>query len=153
MANFQRRRRRQRLVTQAREASLKRVKGGSSYKAGKFGAEHASTRGKTQRGRLRGRGLGRGKGIAGSKRDALKRHRSRSSTSSSLNSSRSSSEDDTDTECAICGEREPPPVAMRCIARRGKAVQKADWVQCDLCQSWIHCFCADIDASEVMDAF
>ena len=120
-ANLQRRRRRQRLVTQAREAALIRAEGGSSYRAGKFGAEHVSSRGKTQRGRgrgngrgrgrgggrVRGRGSGRGKGITGSKRTALKRHRPPSSTSSSLDSLRNSSED-TDTECGICGDANRP---------------------------------------------
>ena len=67
------------------------------------------------------------------------------SLSSPSSDDHSSSSDESTTLCAICNQREPDPVALRQV---GKKIE-SQWVCCDVCSDWIHCYCADVDYETV----
>ena len=138
-SNFQRRRRRMKLVKQYREKALLKSEGGGSYRGGQFGAE--STQNKRCR-KTRGRGRQAGRVSTGMKRKLKERTTSISSPSSG---DASSSSDESTTLCAICNQREPDPVALR---RVGKKIE-SQWVCCDVCSDWVHCYSADVDYETV----
>ena len=70
----------------------------------------------------------------------LKERTTPSLSSPSSDDGYSSSSDESTTLCAICNQREPDPVALR---RVGKKIE-SQWVCCDVCSDWIHCYCADV---------
>ena len=127
------------LVKQYREKALLKSEGGGSYRGGQFGAE--STQSKRCR-KTRGRGRQAGRVSTGMKRKLKERTTSVSSPSSG---DASSSSDESTTLCAICDKREPDPVALR---RVGKKIE-SQWVCCDVCSDWVHCYCADVDYETV----
>ena len=139
-SNFQRRRRRMKLVKQYREKALLKSEGGVSYRGGQFGAESTQSK---KRGRTRGLVRQARRVSTGLKRKL--KERSAPSISSPSSGDASGSSDESTTLCAICDQREPDPVALR---RVGKKVE-SQWVCCDVCSDWVHCYCADVDYETV----
>ena len=139
-SNFQRRRRRMKLVKQYREKALLKSEGGVSYRGGQFGAESTQSR---KRGCTRGLVRQARRVSTGLKRKL--KERSAPSISSPSSGDASGSSDESTTLCAICDQREPDPVALR---RVGKKVE-SQWVCCDVCSDWVHCYCADVDYETV----
>ena len=140
-SNFQRRRRRMKLVKQFREKALLKSEGGGSYRGGQFGAESTQRKIRAQ---TRGRGRQARRVSTGVKRKL--KERSTPSVSSQSSGDASSSSDESTTLCAICNQREPDPVALR---RVGKKIE-SQWVCCDVCSDWVHCYCADVDYETVI---
>ena len=140
-SNFQRRRRRMKVVKQYREKALLKSEGGESYRGGQFGAESTQRKMRLQ---TRGRGRQARRVTTGVKRK-LKERTPTPSLSSPSSDDHSSSSDESTTLCAICNQREPDPVALR---RVGKKIE-SQWVCCDVCLDWIHCYCADVDYETV----
>ena len=139
-SNFQRRRRRMKLVKQYREKALLKSEGGVSYRGGQFGAESTQSK---KRGRTRGLVRQARRVSTGLKRKL--KERSAPSISSPSSGDASGGSDESTTLCAICDQREPDPVALR---RVGKKVE-SQWVCCDVCSDWVHCYCADVDYETV----
>ena len=139
-SNFQRRRRRMKLVKQYREKALLKSEGGGSYRGGQFGAENTQSK---MRGRSRGRARQARKVSTGVKRKL--KERATLSISSLSSGDASSSSDESTTLCAICNQREPDSVALR---RVGKKIE-SQWVCCDVCSDWVHCYCADVEYETV----
>ena len=139
-SNFQRRRRRMKLAKQFREKALLKSEGGGSYRGGKFGAESTQ---KKMRVQTRGRGRQARRVSAGAKRNL--KERDTPSISSPSSGDASSSSDESTTLCAICDQREPDPVALRRVGKKNKS----QWVCCDVCSDWVHCYCADVDYETV----
>ena len=135
-SNFQRRRRRMKLVKQNREKALLKSEGGGSYRGGQFGAESTQSK---MRAQPRGRGRQARRVSTGVKRKF--KERTTPSIYSASSGDTSSSSDESTTLCAICDQREPDPVALR---RVGKKIE-SQWVCCDVCSDWVHCYCADVD--------
>ena len=73
------------------------------------------------------------------------KERSTPSVSSESSGDESSSSDESTTLCAICNQREPDPVALRRVGKKNES----QWVCCDVCSAWIHCYCADVDYETV----
>ena len=142
-SNFQRRRRRMKLVKQYREKALLKSEGGGSYRGGHYGAENTQSK---MRGRTRGRSR-QARGVSTGVKRKLKA-RSTPSVSSPSSGDASSSSDESTTLCAICDKREPDPVALR---RVGKKIE-SQWVCCDVCSDWLHCYCADVDYESISAA-
>ena len=124
------------LVKQYREKALLMSEGGGSYRGGRYGAENTQSK---MHGRARGRGR-QARGVSIGVKRKLK-ERSTPSVSSPSSGDASSSSDESTTLCAICDKREPDPVALR---RVGKKIE-SQWVCCDVCSDWVHCYCADVD--------
>ena len=141
-SNFQRRRRRMKLVKQYREKALLKSEGGGSYKGGRYGAENTQSKRPRQ---TRGRSRQARRVSTGLKRKL--KERSTPSVSSQSSGDPSSSLDESTTLCAICNQREPDPVALR---RVGKKIE-SQWVCCDVCLDWVHCYCADVDYETVSE--
>ena len=139
-SNFQRRRRRMKLVKQYREKALLKSEGGGSYRGGHFGSE--STQSKMRR-QTRGRARQTRRVSTGVKRKL--KERTTPSISSPSSDDASISSDESTTLCAICNQREPDPVALR---RVGKKIE-SQWVCCDVCSDWVHCYCADVEYDTV----
>ena len=139
--NFQRQRRRMKVVKQYREKALLKSEGGGSYRGGQFGAE--STQRKM---RLQTRGRGRQeRRVSTCVKKKLKERTTPSLSSPSSSDDYSNSSDESTTLCVICNQREPDPVALR---RVGKKIE-SQRVCCDVCSDWIHCYCADVDYETV----
>ena len=135
--NTKRRRRRLKLAKESREKALLRSEGGSSYKSGHFGSEQT-------RRRSRGRGaVGRASSRV-TKRGVQNRNLSPDSSLPSSNDSTNS--DESTTLCAICHLREPEPFTQR---RVGHKMDPLDWVCCDQCSEWHHCYCVDVEFESV----
>ena len=134
-SNFQRRRRRMKVVKQYREIALLKSEGGGSYREGQFGAESTL--------RTRGRSRRASRVYTGVKRKL--KERTTPSLSSPSSSDDSSSSDESTTLCAICNQREPDPVALRRVGRK----IESQWVCCDVCSDWVHCYCADVECETV----
>ena len=137
---FQRRRRRMKLVKQYRKKALLKSEGGSSYRGGRYGAENTQSK---MRGQTRGRARQARRVSTGIKRKLIER--STPSVSSPSSGDASSSSDEWTTLCAICNQREPDPATLR---RVGKKIE-SQWVCCDKCSDWVHCYCADVDYETV----
>ena len=121
------------LIKLYREKALLKSEGGGSYKGGRYGAEDTqSKRPKQTRGRSR-----QARRVSTGLKRKLK-ERSTPSVSSQSFGDPSSSSDESTTLCAICNQREPDPVALR------KKIE-SQWVCCDVCLDWVHCYCADVD--------
>ena len=136
-SNTKRRRRRLKLAKESREKALLRSEGVSSYKSGHFGSEQT-------RRRIRGRGaVGRA-----SSRAAKRSVRNRNfSPDFSLPSSDDSTKSDESTMlCAISHMREPEPFSQRRVRHK---IDPLDWVCCDQCLEWHHCYCADVEFESV----
>ena len=95
------------------------------------------------RGQTRGRG-GQARRVSTGVKRKLK-ERSTPSVSSPSSGDGSSSSHESTTLYAICNKREPDPVALR---RIGKKIE-SQWVCCDECSDWIHCYCADVEYKTV----
>ena len=128
-SNFQRRRRRMKLVKQYREKALLKSIGGGSYRGGRYGAENTKSK---MRGQTQGRARQARRVSTGMKRKL--KERNTPSVSSPSSGDASSSSDESTTLCAIFNQREPDPVALR---RVGKKIE-SQWVCCDYCSDWIH---------------
>ena len=102
-SNFQRRRRRMKLVKQYREKALLKSEGGGSYRGGQFGDENTQSK---MRGRSRGRSRHARRVSTGLKRKL--KERSTPSVSSLSSGDASSSSDESTTLCAICNQRVGP---------------------------------------------
>ena len=139
-SNFQRLRRRMKLAKRFREKALLKSEGGGSYRGGQFGAEHTQRK---MRAQSRGRGRQRRRVSTGLKRKL--KERSTPSVSSESSGDASSNSDESTTLCAICNQREPDPVCFRRVAKN----IESQWVCCDVCSDWIHCYCADVDYETV----
>ena len=82
-------------------------------------------------------------GLTRRRRGGVKRtikERSVSSISTQSSSDSSSSSDESDTLCSICHQRKPEPIAKRRIGKKNQS----EWVCCDKCCEWVHCYCADV---------
>ena len=123
-----------------REKALLKSEGGGSYRGGHFGSE--STQSKMRR-QTRGRARQTRRVSTGVKRKL--KERTTPSISSPSSDDASISSDESTTLCAICNQREPDPVALR---RVGKKIE-SQWVCCDVCSDWVHCYCADVEYDTV----
>ena len=123
------------LVKQYREKALLKSEGGVSYRGGQFGAESTQSR---KRGRTRGLARQARRVSTGLKRKL--KERSAPSISSPSSGDASSSSDESTTLCAIYNQREPDPVALRRVGKK----DESQWVCCDVCSNWVHCYCADV---------
>ena len=58
----------------------------------------------------------------------------------------STNSDESTTLCAIGHLREPEPFTQRSV---GHKIDPLDWVCCDQCLEWHHCYCADVEFESV----
>ena len=73
-------------------------------------------------------------------------NRNLSPDSSLPSSDDSTNSDESTTLCAICHLREPEPFTQR---RVGHKIDPLDWVCCDQCLEWNHCYCVDVEFESV----
>ena len=127
-SNFQRRRRRMKLVKQYRDKALLESEGGGSYRGGRFGAENTQNKRPRQ---TRGRDRQASRVSTGLKRKRKERSTPASSPLLVI------------LLVVQMSRQHFVPYAIRALRQVGKKIE-SQWVCCDKCSDWIHCYCADI---------